>query len=235
MRNGSHRLALQLFIVITLMIPGGAALAKSPRLEPLDKEGKRAWIIELADPPLARFDGKNAFSQRANAIESTAVEKTGKRLDLLSPKALAYGKYLEERVDQFLFSVSRSTGVTPVIKARFKNLLNGVVLRLTETQADSIRSLPGVKNLIPNEIHHLETDAGPALIGAEKIWTGENGLPSARGEGVVIGIVDTGINWDHESFSDPAPDGYNYSNPLGQQLGLCSEAEVLCNDKLIGV
>ena len=235
MRKGSHRLVLHLFIVITLMIPGGAALAKSPMLEPLDKEGKRAWIIELADPPLARFDGKNALSQRANAIESTAVDKTGKRLDLLSPKAVAYGKYLDERIDQFLFSVSRSTGDSPAIKARFKNLLNGVVLRLTEAQADSVRTLPGVKSLIPNEIHHIETDAGPALIGAEKIWTGANGLPSARGEGVVIGIVDTGINWDHESFSDPAPDGYNYSNPLGQQLGLCSEAQVLCNDKLIGV
>jgi subtilisin family serine protease len=235
MRKGSHRLVLQLFIAITLMIPGGAALAKSARLEPLDKEGKRAWIIELADPPLARFDGKNALSQRANAIESIAPEKTGKRLDLLSPKAVAYGKYLDERIDQFLFSVSRSTGEVPAIKARFKNLINGVALRLTETQADRVRSLPGVKSLIPNEIHHIESDAGPELIGASKIWTGQDGLPSARGEGVVIGIVDTGINWDHESFSDPAPDGYNYSNPLGQQLGLCNEAEVLCNDKLIGV
>ena len=29
--------------------------------------------------------------------------------------------------------------------------------------------------------------------------------------------------------------GWDHVNPLGRQLGLCSENEVLCNDKLVGV
>ena len=63
------------------------------------------------------------------------------------------------------------------------------------------------------------TDAGPNLIGAAKIWTGEDGLPIGQGEGVVIGVVDTGINWDHVSFQDPAPDGYDHNNPFWSATG----------------
>ena len=235
MRKVPHALALRLIIAVMLMIPGATAMAKSVQLEPLDSEGKRSWIIELADPPVVRFDGKNAVTQSANALKAVAPEKTGKRFDLLSPQAVAYGEYLHGRLEHFLSSTAKVTGGPPVIRARYRNLLNGVALRLTEEQAQRVRSLPGVKDLVPNVIHHTETDAGPILIGAAKIWTGEDGLPSGQGEGVVIGIVDTGINWDHVSFQDPAPDGYDHNNPFGQQLGLCSEAEVLCSDKIIGV
>ncbi|MCH8228263.1 MAG: S8 family serine peptidase [Proteobacteria bacterium] len=235
MRKVHHERVLRLIIAAMLMIPGALAMAKSVKLEPLDSEGKRTWIIELADPAVVQFDGKNAVMPRANALAATAPGKTPKRLDLLSPQAVAYGEYLDERLQQFLASTAQVTGGAPEIRARYKNLLNGVALRLTEAQAERVRGLPGVKNLFPNEIHHIESDAGPVLIGAAKIWNGEDGLPSAQGEGVVIGIVDTGINWDHISFQDPAPDGYDHANPFGQQLGLCSETEVLCNDKLIGV
>ncbi|MEE8495256.1 MAG: S8 family serine peptidase, partial [Xanthomonadales bacterium] len=226
-----YKLVLHLIIAVMLMIPGAMALAKSVELEPLDSAGKRSWIIELDDPPVVRFDGNNAVTQSVNALKAVAPEKTGKRLDLLSPQAVAYGKYLDERLEQFLASTAQVTGAAPEIRARYKNLFNGVALRLTEAQAERVRGLPGVKNLLPNEIHHLETDAGPVLIGAAKIWNGEGGLPSGQGEGVVIGFVDSGINWDHASFQDPAPDGYDHSNPLGQELGLCNEEEVLCNDK----
>jgi subtilisin family serine protease len=230
-----HELALRLIIAAMLMIPGAVAMAKSVKLEPLDSEGKRSWIIELADPSVVQRDGENMGMQRTSTLDASTSKYTGKRLDLLSSQAVAYGEYLDGRLEQFLSSTKQVIGGAPEIRARYKNLLNGVALRLTEEQAQRVRGLPGVKNLFPNEIHHIETDAGPNLIGAAQIWNGEGGLPSGQGEGVVIGILDTGINWDHISFQDPAPDGYDHNNPFGQQLGLCNEAEVLCNDKLIGV
>ena len=77
----------------------------------------------------------------------------------------------------------------------------------------------------------------PEWIGAESIWSGASGFAANQGEGVVVGVIDSGIDWDHDSFQDPspAPDFYDHENPFGQQIGLCSDAEVLCNDKLIGV
>jgi subtilisin family serine protease len=229
------KLVLRLIIAVVLVIPGTLVMAKAVNLEPLDSDGKRSWIVELADPPVVRFDGKNAATQSANTLNATAPEKNDQRLDLLSPQSVAYTRYLDDRMEQFLSSTASVAGGAPEIRARYKNLLNGVALRLTEEQAKLVRALPGVKNVIPNEIHHIETDAGPVLIGASQFWTGVGGLPSAQGEGIVIGIIDTGINWDHVSFQDPAPDGYNHTNPFGNQLGECSKPEVPCNDKLIGV
>ena len=113
MWKAPHELALRLIIAVMLMIPGAMAMAKSVKLEPLDREGKRSWIIELADPPVVRFDGKNAVTQSANALKAISPEKTGKRLDLLSPQAVAYGEYLDERLEQFSFKHGTSDWRSP--------------------------------------------------------------------------------------------------------------------------
>ena len=235
MRKGNHIHTWRLLVALVLLGFGSLALAKSPELEPLDSEGKRSWIIEFSDPPLVRFDGSNAVEARANTLEATSPRITNRRLDLLSPHARAYSTYLEDRFDHFLQRTQQAIGESSEVRARYKNLLNGAALRLTESQARLIEGLPGVKSVVPNEILRLETDAGPELIGAATIWNGEAGNIPSQGEGIVIGIVDTGINWDHPSFQDTTLDGYTHSNPLGAQLGLCGDAEVLCNNKLIGV
>ncbi|NTU83583.1 MAG: CHRD domain-containing protein [Chloroflexales bacterium] len=70
-------------------------------------------------------------------------------------------------------------------------------------------------------------------------------LVPSRGEGVVIGVLDSGIDPAHPSFKDPAPgDGYDHSNPRadGSYLGVCNPNDgdgrydpgFQCNDKLIG-
>ncbi len=235
MRNGNHITTWRLLIALILLVTSSIAVAKSARVEPLDSEGRRTWIIKLTDPPLVRFDGHNAVQYRANQLAATTPLKTGKRLDLISPNALAYSRYLDDRLDQFMFSSKQLVGETSEVKARYRILFNGAALRLTEAQAKLMRELPEVESIAPNEIHYIETDASPELIGATKIWAGEGGIIPSAGEGIVIGIIDTGINWNHISFQDPALDGYSHSNPFGEQLGLCSDSEVLCSNKLIGV
>jgi hypothetical protein len=82
----------------------------------------------------------------------------------------------------------------------------------------------------------LQTDAGPEWVGAGNLWDGLAGFPEARGENIVVGVIDSGINWEHPSFDDdPSLSGYSYTNPKGELLGLCDDPEVSCNNKLIGV
>ncbi|MGH3645831.1 MAG: S8 family serine peptidase [Micromonosporaceae bacterium] len=84
----------------------------------------------------------------------------------------------------------------------------------------------------------ITTDAGPAWIGAPEIWSGAatGDQPGSKGEGVVVGVVDTGVNHDHPSFADVGGDGYDHENPRGQFYGLCGPTGApFCNDKLIGV
>ena len=78
-------------------------------------------------------------------------------------------------------------------------------------------------------------------MGADGIWDGTatGGLPGTQGEGVTVGIIDTGLNLGHSSFAAVGPsDGYTHTNPLGSgtYLGLCDSdpGTFVCNDKLIG-
>jgi hypothetical protein len=65
-------------------------------------------------------------------------------------------------------------------------------------------------------------------------------LPGSRGESIVIGVIDTGINPISDSFSVTGDDGYTHTNPKGKYYGVCDPAEAVydptfpCNDKLIG-
>lgn len=65
------------------------------------------------------------------------------------------------------------------------------------------------------------------------------GFEGTKGEGIVVGIIDTGINHDHPSFADIGGDGYDHDNPKGQYYGFCAVADNpftgACNDKLIGI
>lgn len=83
-------------------------------------------------------------------------------------------------------------------------------------------------------------EGGFAWIGAPEVWRGVGGQAGTRGEGVVVGIIDTGINPISDSFSEVDGDGYRHQNPKGGYLGVCdSSSDVYdpdfpCNDKLIG-
>jgi hypothetical protein len=56
------------------------------------------------------------------------------------------------------------------------------------------------------------------------------------GEGIIVGLIDTGINQGHPSFAAVAGDGYAHVNPFGSgnHVGHCVANPGFCNDKLIG-
>lgn len=135
---------------------------------------------------------------------------------------------------------------------QFQHAFNGLVLSLSAAEAEQLKTLPEVSLIEAYREDELTTDAGPALIGAPGIWTGAsapNGFRS-KGEGVVIGIIDSGANLGSPSFTDDVPADevsagvpYSHTNPLGagNYLGWCNPtnpnhnpARDLCNDKLIG-
>jgi hypothetical protein len=83
-------------------------------------------------------------------------------------------------------------------------------------------------------------EGGFQWIGAPQIWYGSYDLEPTRGEGVIVGVIDTGINPISDSFAAVAGDGYRHENPRGQYYGVCDPASEVydatfpCNDKLIG-
>jgi hypothetical protein len=142
--------------------------------------------------------------------------------------------YLASRHQEFVAEATTLLGREIKITYRYRTATNGMAIDISESEAVLLSRSPLIRSIVPDYQLQIETYAGPPWIGAESIWYGDAGI-QARGEGVLVGVIDTGINWDHPSFEDPAGDGYKHINPFGGYLGLCELEEVNCNDKLVGV
>ena len=97
------------------------------------------------------------------------------------------------------------TGVHPLAKVRIATLAEGAVV---PALADQAAALAGVRYAEPNGILQLDLEPndplyneqyGPQIIQAPAAWDITTGDPS-----VVIAVLDTGINFEHEEFQDNA-------------------------------
>jgi subtilisin family serine protease len=209
-----------------------SSLAKDP-----SAPGPQRYIVTLDQPPLVQ---RLVSIERSLGLqrEASVLRDSDGRFDFQSDRARDELQQLDQEFDALLKRVEGETGLDLDPQERLRIASNAFVVDLTADEAQRLAAAGGIFSVTPDQPMKLDTDAGPRWIGAERLWQGEGGLPENRGEGIVAGIIDSGINWDHPSFADPGEGGgpgFDHENPRGGQLGLCSEAEVLCNDKLIGV
>jgi len=196
----------------------------------------KRYIVELKDMPLALYDGRELSAETPDGLSRLTATMpqlaNRKRLDARSAESVAYLRFLESRHNAFRREIRNLLGRTPKETHRYRNALNGMALHLTPSEAALIAQSPMVSAVSEEQVFRLETYAGPQWLGAETLWNGDAGLPAAQGEGVIVANIDTGINLDHPSFSDS---NYAYTNPYGSYLGYCSDPEVQCNNKVVGV
>ncbi len=190
------------------------------------------YVVILADKPLATYQGETA------GLAATAPSVTGAKLDVKTPESQAYLKYLQAKQAAYLTTASGVLGYTPKVLFQYQYGTNGFSMMLTGAEAELLADKTGAKVLLA-PIEHPDTDEGPALIGAPAVWNGETSTGvGTYGEGVLVGIIDTGINFDHPSFSASPVDEYVYEW-TGDYLGVCAPTgdpayATACNDKLVG-
>lgn len=224
-----------------------AALIFAVQMPVLAEQASRvipgSWIVELADEPTLNYRGsESAALERsgktaARQLAATAPDVTGAgRFDADAREVRAYADYLDQRRQAVIDRASAELGRTLTPRAVYRHAFNGFAAEMSADEARALADVDGVTAVRPDMAYPLELDEGPSLIGASAFWNADSS-DTNRGEGVVIGVIDSGINWEHVYFSDDTSDtgGYEYDNPFGEQLGECSKSSVECNDKLIGV
>ena len=77
-----------------------------------------------------------------------------------------------------------------------------------------LTAVPGIEAIYEDELLSLNTDTSPAFINAPQVWNQLGGQESA-GEGVIVGVLDSGIWPEHPSLSDPDPSGKPYARAAG--------------------
>ena len=221
-------------VLLAALITAQAVSARSPEVSP---DRQQRYIIELQDPPLALYAGRQLAV--SGGLESTDASSTksarGAKLDLRAAANRDYLEFIAGRQEAFRQSAGALLGRQLQAVHRYRLATNGMAVDLSKAEAAALADSPDLKSITPDRRFKLQTDAGPEWIGAGNLWGGLAGFPEARGENVVVGVIDSGINWEHPSFDDALPGGYNYTNPLGELLGLCDDPEVSCNNKLIGI
>lgn len=211
-----------------------AAAAVSSRAEP----PRSVYIVSLDDAPVATFRGAaKAKSPDGRPLEATAPEAIGaKHLSVDTPASRAYLDYLDARHGDVLAGAKSRLGRELAPKFRYRVAANGFAVELTAEEAATLATVPGVLAVKPERVGRLLTDAGPAFIGADQLWNGNvPGLGADKGEGAVVGVIDSGLNFAHPSFAATGADGYAPTNPRGRVYGLCQTNASRCNGKLIGI
>jgi hypothetical protein len=197
------------------------------------------FIVLYKEAPLAAYKGSGS----SLAVPTKRAGLNGKlRLDVKSYESRNYLGYLQSQQRKLETKMSSLVGHEFPVTMRMQHAVNGAIVNVSRAEAELIRQMPEVLLVEAYSEVPMDTDTGPALIGAPAVWTGTNpGAPAAyRGEGMVVGMIDSGVNFGSPSFAATGPvDGYVHINPLGagNYLGTCAAGQVdagRCNDKLIG-
>jgi subtilisin family serine protease len=80
---------------------------------------------------------------------------------------------------------------------RVQRTLNGIAAYIPPDRIEELRRRPEVKAIRPIIPKSVDNTTGAALIGAPQLWSAGIGV---RGEGIRIGIIDTGIDYIHTTF-----------------------------------
>ncbi|GAB3244593.1 S8 family peptidase [Chitinimonas naiadis] len=201
------------------------------------QDARRPYIVQLADKPVASYTGG------VNGLNATQPA-SGQRLNVQSADVQAYIGYLDSKQRSVLATV----GNAPVIYD-FKLVFNGFSVLLTDAEVRALKKNAGVSSISPDEPRELLTNYTPKFLGLDKPGTGlwaQLGGPSLSGEGVVIGVVDSGVWPENPAFADRLDAQGNPSfDPAAQQVygaapagwsGTCQTSASFpsCNNKLIG-
>ncbi|XBJ26025.1 hypothetical protein VPH35_003537 [Triticum aestivum] len=118
----------------------------------------------------------------------------------------------------------------PRLVHSYNTIFHGFAALLTEEELEDPFRKPGFGRWFPDEMMYPTTTRTPEFLGLSKdagLWP-----KSSYGKGIIIGVIDSGIESSHPSFDD-----VGMSPPPARWKGTCKGMvrPVRCNNKLIGV
>lgn len=205
----------------------------SRRPQPLQRE---TYIVQTNQAPWTALP-EAAVSFQGRVQEDTSV----KGITKISEVAMDLGER-HRKATEFLQSkntqaksdwkrYSKILGRSVVPTRHFALALNGVAVQLTPSEAKTLALQPEILSVTREQRYDLVTDSTPTWIGAPEVWSGRTGI-ATEGQGVTIGIIDSGVLPELPAMTPPSTEAADYPNVT--KLGLCVSSGA-CNNKLYGM
>lgn len=109
---------------------------------------------------------------------------------------------------------------------------NGIAVTATPQQLQALRALPGVIDIHVMVPKSRSASSAGSFVGAPQFW---NAVGAATGEGVRIGIIDSGIDYTHATFGGPGTQAaFLANNPNLVEPGTFPTAKVIAGYDFVG-
>jgi len=157
-----------------------------------NQDQAKVYIVQLRSPSAAE---RQATMTRKFVAAPMAL-KPRARFDKNSPSVKAWVAEIEDEQQRVLGKAG--PGAQKIYSYRYG--LNGFAVRMSVAQAQKLEHDPDVLNVWEDEIRPMATNFSPVFLG---LFDSEDGLRSTEGldgDGIVIGVIDSGIAPEHPAL-----------------------------------
>jgi subtilisin family serine protease len=188
-----------------------------------------SYIVVMKQNPVIAYEGDEA------GLQATKPGKGGK----INPNSAHVKKYQDHLEASHNASLAKAGADVDAKVYDYTVALNGYSAILTAEEAKDIAAQSAVVLVLPDEMRYLDTDSSPTFLGlTDPAGPWQTGYD---GEGVLVGVIDSGIWPEHASFADdgsfPAAPVLDDSRPnceFGNTTHNENDVPFECNNKLVG-
>jgi subtilisin family serine protease len=177
-------------------------------------------VSEASNRYFVYFEEVGALNYQGEIAGLTrTANEPGQPFEADRPEVQSYRDFLRDQRSRRISGFEAALGRSLDVSYEFDVLHNAIVIEyLTASEAATIVASQGVRHVEIVRDYELATDRVSEFLSAGQVWDGTStpsGL-SYRGQGMVIGIIDTGLNAEHAlhgAFSNDASCGFDEDNP----------------------
>src|SRR6266545_2899030 len=211
-----------LAVAFSVVMPVSALPSKFKGGGHIEESPNGVYIVQMINDPVVEYKGE------IRGLRATKPQP-GQKIDPNSPAVVSYVAYLDSKHNEAL---SRAGG-QKLYDYRYS--FNGFAAQLTVEQANKLTSVDGVLAVSADALQTMDTSSTPHFLGLDAaggLWeqlggpTGSKKGPGA-GEGIIIGVIDSGIWPESKSFTDRDATGQLVYQQISGFHGKCDSSETV--------
>ncbi|MFJ2187349.1 S8 family serine peptidase [Kitasatospora sp. NPDC087861] len=227
-RRPVTRIGLTLAVLAGTAVLAAPPASGGPPREPARADRTASVLLELTTEPAGPAWRRAADGARRARRSPEAVRREA------ADAGAAQRTKADEALDRLAEGVHRVVpGAGEIYRTR--TLFTGLAVTAPAARLPALRALPGVRAVHPIVRKQRDNAYSVPLTGAPQVWAGATG-DGNTGQGVRIGIIDSGIDYTHADFGGPGTEAAFRSVERGKPAppALFPNAKVVGGKDLVG-